>query len=91
MVVFLEAPGVAWGVLGVQLGCLGGLYGALFGALGVAWGASWVLRESFGRLGRPTVPPKLPYGRPRSPQGALLAANGAPLASFWVHFGSQNR
>ena len=82
MMVFLEAPRVAWGVLGVQLGCLGGLYGALFGALGVAWGASWVLRESFGRLGRPMVPPKLPSGRPRSPQGALLAANGAPLASF---------
>ncbi len=91
MVVFLEAPGVAWGVLGVQLACPGGLYGALFGALGVAWGASWVLRESFGRLGRPMGPSKLPYGRPRSPQGALLAANRAPLVSFGVHFGSQHR
>ena len=91
----MEALGVAWGCFGDPFSkVLGGFWGALnpiFDALGGAWGASWTLEGSFGRLGRPMGPSKLPYGRPRSPQGALLAANGAPLGSFGVHFGSQNR
>ena len=82
--VFLEAPRVAWGVLGVQLGCPGGLYGALFGALGVAWGASWVLRGAFGRLGRPMGPSSFPMvaqGRHRVPFWLLMVC-------LWLHFGS---
>ena len=90
MVVFLEAPGVAWSVLGVQLACPGGVYGALFGALGEAWSASWVLMESFGRLGRPMGLSKLPYGRPRSPQVSFWVPMVRLLLHYGVHFGSQN-
>ena len=86
MLVFLEAPGVAWGVLGVQLGCPGGLYGALFGALGVAWGGSWVLRGSFGRLGRPVGPSSFPMvaqGRHRVPLWLLMGRLWGLISSYF--------
>ena len=77
MMVFLEAPGVAWGVLGVHLGSPGGLDVALLEALRVAWGASWVLRGSFGRLGRPMGPSSFP-----------MVAKGCHRMPLWSLMGS---
>ena len=84
MVVFSEAPGVAWGVLGVQLACPGGLYGALFGALGVAWVHLVSSGSHLGVLGGPWGPPSFPMVA----QGRHGVLFWQVMVRLWINLGS---